>query len=125
MKTCRCVGVAMGSYANQTSLTPPWDNRPIGIDRCVANEICWLWERGIKTTGHCCGHNTAPPYIGVEYESITNMLRLGYEIHPNFSRPGDEDSFYPASVRYALWRRLWRRFCMAVLLCVRAAGRLV
>lgn len=123
--TCSCVDVPMGSYKNQVALPLPLAGRFVGIDRCLAAEIQALWLLGIETTGCCCGHNKSSPYIGVKYEHITSMLRLGYEIAPNSTRPGDEDSFYPKSVRYPLWRRLWRRACVGLMVAARSFEALV
>ena len=65
------------------------------LDRCIAEEVMRLWMKGITTTGCCCGHNTTAPFIGVIDSDIEKMKLLGYEVAPNESRPGDEDSFYP------------------------------
>lgn len=94
---CACVNVEMGSYDAQIEMVPPWgvreDGRGICVDACIALEVHRLWQQGIRTTGCCCGHNTAPAYIGVREEHIPGMLRLGYEVLPNTSRPGARDSF--------------------------------
>lgn len=96
---CACVGVRMGSYANQIILRmPSWSSKStMGIDRCIADEIQALWRMGIITTGCCCGHNLQTGYIGVEPQYIQMMLQLGYAIAPNSARPTDCDSFYPKS----------------------------
>ena len=67
----------------------------VNIDKCLLPEILTLWERGIKTTGCCCGHNRAVPYIGVEFEYIDKMKEMGYKVQYNPCRPTDEDTFYP------------------------------
>jgi hypothetical protein len=58
-------------------------------------EILNLWEKGVKTTGCCCGHDRKPPFIGVKEEYIDTMKSLGYNVQPNSCRPTDEDSFVP------------------------------
>lgn len=71
----------------------------INIDKCLIHEIIDLWEKGIKTTGCCCGHGDSnKAYIGVETTSILKMKQLGYTIHYNSCRPKDEDSFIPKTV---------------------------
>lgn len=99
---CSCVDVSAGSYANQKVLfCPPTvkQSQFVGIDACIALEIIDLWwVLNIVTTGCCCGHNKYPPYIGVVDDHIPLMKRLGYRVHHNPCRPGDEDSFYPRSL---------------------------
>lgn len=98
---CDCVNVEMGSYDNQIHVHAPAHmpkENGYSLDRCIANEIMQLWMRGITTTGCCCGHNRARPYIGVIDADIPKMKEMGYEVHPNPCRPGAEDSFYPKDV---------------------------
>lgn len=71
----------------------------INIDPCLFFEIKTLWNRGIVTTGCCCGHNIGFAYIGVEEEFIPKMKELGYEVQYNPMRPNDEDSFKPKSLK--------------------------
>jgi len=97
--------VDFGSYDNQVELPrpdhmkartdmPSSNQETICIDRCVSDEIQGLWDRGIRTTGCCCGHNKRAGYIGVIDEDIPAMKKIGYTVYPNDCRPGDEDSFY-------------------------------
>ncbi len=70
----------------------------ICIDKCMVEEIQYLWSQGIRTTGCCCGHNWMYGYIGVYFEDIPKMKALGYKSQRNFSRGMDcmdEDSFFP------------------------------
>lgn len=104
---CNCVNVEMQSYDNQYMISDLPDhmekfceihgigNHSICLDRCIAPEILILWNKGITTTGHCCGHNKLDPYIGVIDEDIDKMKKLGYEVSFNHMRPEDEDSFKP------------------------------
>lgn len=71
----------------------------ITVDACLVEEVRDLWSRGIRTTGCCCGHNRAIGYIGVDAGDIPTMKAMGYVVRENSSRPGDEDSFVPKSVR--------------------------
>lgn len=91
----------MGTYEGQVVLVAPdwlrekWPNG-IGIDVCLALEIQSLWRRGIRTSGHCCGHGRAPAFISVWPESVDAMKALGYETcpHPN----GWDDHFRPKTL---------------------------
>lgn len=113
-RSCSCVDVEIQAYRSQglvkipehmqalrdhrrASGNPMWEW--LSIDGCLIAEIRDLWDAGIRTTGCCCGHNVADPFIGVEFDDIEKMKALGYQVAPNPSRPGDEDSFYPKSIR--------------------------
>lgn len=88
----------MGSYGNQIWVHAPAHmpkSNGYCLDRCVAEEVMQLWLLGITTTGCCCGHGKADPYIGVVDDDIGTMRMMDYENCPNASRPGAEDSFYP------------------------------
>ncbi len=52
--------------------------RQVSIDVCMVEEIYNLWKRGIKTIGCCCGHGGYKRNIGVEDDSIQDMIALGY-----------------------------------------------
>lgn len=57
-------------------------NKPsICIDKCLKDEILWLWSKGIKTLGCCCGNhyndNIGIPTIVTEDYDV--MKQLGYE----------------------------------------------
>lgn len=78
---CECENIEVGSYGNQVTLeAPEWSSKEeICIDACLDVEIQGLWDRGIQTTGCCCGHNKLQPYICVKDEFIDNMENLGYD----------------------------------------------
>ena len=102
---CACVGVEIGSYDNQVKLNAPthMENRAIDchaigeticVDRCIAEEVLFLWSSGVFTTGCCCGHNKLIGYIGVVGDdSVSKMQALGY-----LNLPGRNDHFYPKSL---------------------------
>ena len=48
------------------------------VDECLKNEVCFLWQNGIRTMGCCCGHNKELGYIQVVEEDIEKMKQLGY-----------------------------------------------
>lgn len=53
------------------------------FDACLLFELTKLWELGIETCCHCCGHKGErgyEPYIAVDDEGSANGMRdLGYE----------------------------------------------
>ena len=72
------------------------------IDKCLADEIKYLWSKGIITTGCCCGHNFGCPYIGVTDTSSDKMIKLGYKVQYNPFDPYYGNEFYPKSVKVDL-----------------------
>lgn len=103
---CNCINVEFGSYDNQVELPRPVHMPStsgvdtICVDKCLKDEILYLWSLGITTTGCCCGHNRGEqyPFIGVAFTDIQKMKELGYKVQPNPCRPEDEDSFVPKSI---------------------------
>jgi len=98
---CDCNNIEIGSYNNQICVdSPKYMNKykKVCIDKCLIEEIKYLWSLGIRTTGCCCGHNVLDGFIGVEFDDILKMKSLGYVVRKNECRPGDEDSFYPKGV---------------------------
>lgn len=97
--TCKDIG--FGTYDCCYNIMPPFrcgfgnGFKDVAIDKCLIREIIDLWEKGIKTTGCCCGHDKTEPFIGVEFEDIDKMKALGYKVQHNPCRPEDEDSFIP------------------------------
>ena len=76
--------------------------KTVSIDACLIPEIVSLWEKGIHTTGCCCGHGKKEgiKYIGVEEKFIPRMKALGYKVSPNHNDLKREDSFYPKDMIY-------------------------
>lgn len=74
---CSCVGVEIGSYANQVELPTPLHMLSLGalgcyefrpttcVDSCLAPLVQALWAAGVVTTVCCCGHNKRQGYIGI------------------------------------------------------------
>lgn len=68
------------------------------IDGCLTDEIKTLWNKGVKTTGCCCGHGRELGYIGVTDDCIHKMYELGYQnyIFPDaFGGTERKDAFIP------------------------------
>lgn len=106
----KCGEIGFGTYNCAYNIQVPWkckfpweneDQRTlklVSIDKCLLAEVQGLWERGIKTTGCCCGHGDAfAAFIGVAEEHIAEMKSLGYTVRHNSCRSNDEDSFIPKS----------------------------
>lgn len=83
-----------------TSYAEPLGKR-VSFDACLAKELFYLWDKGIKTTGSCCGRHAGDveghAYIGVAEEHINTMKDLGYAVKHNSCRPFAQDSFMPKS----------------------------
>jgi len=99
MKCSECIGTYKCCYV----IMLPWrlsdgSHKYACIDKCLLPEILLLWEKGIKTTGCCCGHGKNRPYIGVFPEYIESMKFLGYSVQFNACRPNDEDTFTPKTI---------------------------
>ncbi len=65
------------------------------IDKCLLPEILGLWEKGIKTTGCCCGHNKLEPFISVRKEFVKDMEEMGYKHQENKYCKEDNTHFSP------------------------------
>ena len=104
---CNCVNVKIGSYDNQVVLQRPLHMKErtegtsnpftVCVDRCIAEEIKYLWSIKVITTGCCCGHNIQGGYIGVIEKEIEFMKKLGYKAHINKQDLRDEKNFIPKS----------------------------
>lgn len=79
---CKCKNIKMGSHKNEIIMTSWWGVK-VSVDKCMFNEIKYLWNNKIKTTGCCCGHNIQKPFINVELGEHNKMINLGYEFWIN------------------------------------------
>ena len=52
------------------------------IDQCIVDAILQLWDKGIETTGCCCGHNKMRAWVSVHPDDYAAMFELGYEQRP-------------------------------------------
>lgn len=90
-------------YDCQVCVKPKWKSahKLICFDMCLAQELFWLWDQGIITTGCCCGNHKGDKgfnsYIGVEEMFIPKMKALGYRVRENHGR---QDSFVPKTKLY-------------------------
>ena len=55
----------------------------ICIDKCILNEIKFLWKSGIKTYGCCCGHSKNVAWVNIKEEDFNKMKKLGYRKYIN------------------------------------------
>jgi len=67
----------------------------VSIDKCLVDEIHYLWSMRISTRGSCCGHNQKRGYIAVTEDDVEKMERLGYEHYPH---PEQDTFFYAKTV---------------------------
>lgn len=65
----------------------------ICFDKCLVDELFYLWDLEIETTGSCCGHGIYQPYIGVTDSNIKKMKSLGYKVLFNPCIPHDRSTF--------------------------------
>ena len=99
---CNCKNINFGDHTNTVKLDVPdiyKDKFPntkyefIFVDKCIENEIKYLWSKGIVTIASCCGHNIVDGSICVHDDYIQQMKELGYEVLNNPSYPGAEWMF--------------------------------
>ena len=96
-----CRESELQKYDCQVCVRPKWksSHKWISVDKCLIDELFYLWDLGIITTGCCCGNHKGDKkrdgYIGVEDRFIPKMKELEYKVHYNKCRPKDEDSFIP------------------------------
>ena len=57
-------------------LTYPFTGKAVSIDDCIADTILFLWNKGIRTTGSCCGHNRDNPSVILEQDNATEDIVL-------------------------------------------------
>ena len=80
------------------SAPPQITSSSIVVDKCIVDELKWLWSLGITTTGCCCGHRKGKEYIKVIKKDVVRMMFLGYKerVHPYDSTLSN--TFFPLSV---------------------------
>jgi len=88
----------LGTYECCEVLNLPWNNKKVDIDRCLVQEILWLWKQGIKTIECCCGHGVGNGYIAVEDESVEKMKKINYIKHLNINYKDSDNFFVPKSL---------------------------
>lgn len=52
------------------------------IDTCILEAIKEIWDKGIETTGCCCGHGLMKAWVSVDPDDYVAMHELGYEQRP-------------------------------------------
>lgn len=73
-------GMGTGEHAVKVEC-PKWlyvSKTHVMIDRCIVDEIKFLWSKGIRTYGSCCGHGKMVPMVNVHEDDMPVMLELGY-----------------------------------------------
>lgn len=70
-------------YPPRNFITYNYDSKKyknsILVDECLADEIESLWNKGIRTTGCCCGHGKYLGFINVCQDDIEKMEHFGYQ----------------------------------------------
>lgn len=85
---------SIGSHEHQLHLT-----EKVVVDRCLAEEIKWLWSMDIVTVGSCCGHgNPRLAMIQVHECSIARMETIGYDHYKHPRYPKDKSYFSPKTI---------------------------
>lgn len=89
---CDCINVEAGSYSNTVILgyypimreyagnriASGLSGYGICVDKCIADQVIYLWEHGVKTYGSCCGHNKKQGFINVG-EDFNKAVAMGFE----------------------------------------------
>lgn len=89
IKTCDTIS-HIQQYECYKKIDFPFTERGFNFcDKCMADEIEWLIQQGIKTTGCCCGYHVDckpeihKPFINVDENYIDKMIKLGYDFYIN------------------------------------------
>ena len=71
-------------------------NRIVRVDKCLANLIKILNEKGIRTLGSCCGHFRYPTTLIVNFDGNIIELMSGIKIERtrNFYRKDKKDFYF-------------------------------
>jgi hypothetical protein len=64
------------------------------IDQCIVKAIKELWNKGVETTGCCCGHNIMSAWVSVHEAWYVEMFKLGYEQRPVEVKDGHPMGLY-------------------------------
>jgi len=72
----------MCNFCDQIGITI---TRRIGVDRCLAQEILFLNDQGIRTVSCCCGHgdDRQPRHILIYQQDELKAKEMGYNPVPN------------------------------------------
>jgi len=65
---CKSHNTGTGGFNNEIVLTPPFLDRTICVDSCIADDLVGLWDAGFVTFGSCCGHNLKKASIIIDPE---------------------------------------------------------
>jgi len=89
---CDCKNIDIGSHDNTIMMPYPKEleevknNRikaglsdKLCFDKCMYNELRFLWNRKIQTIECCCGHKKLKGYVAVKEKYCKEMLQLGYK----------------------------------------------
>ena len=63
---------------NSTKQIPITIVRHISVDPCLAQEILFLNDQGVRTIACCCGHGKSPPNIIICHMDEKKAVSMGY-----------------------------------------------
>lgn len=73
------------------------------VDKCLKEEIEFLWSNNIVTKGCCCGHGRKLGFIQVAEGCIDKMISMGYQNYIYEDAYGGvkrRDAFIPQSTHH-------------------------
>ena len=71
---CKCISYNQPEdWQKETILNPPFQEKSVCVDYCIADVIQLLWKKGIHTLGSCCGHNEVNPSIIVSDNKLLSI----------------------------------------------------
>lgn len=119
---CPCQGVEIGNHTETVTLDYPFfmseyvgnrlkaglSSKQVSVDKCIAQDVLFLWAHEIATYGSCCGHNQVKPMININPAKMGTAISLGFEPYVFKDDLDRMDTVYPMSIeeRYPNTRRL-------------------
>lgn len=64
------------------------------VDKCIAEEIKWLNDQGVRTEGCCCGHGKYYPSALITPKSVNKALKLGYSVRDYYLKSGQHSGLF-------------------------------
>ena len=112
MYDCKAVKLVPPSNFIKMNCGSGYKNEVV-VDECLSEEIKWLWENGIRTTGCCCGHGCDLGFIQVDKQDVEKMEKLGYQqyLYVDTLNGADRlDAFIPKTTRHKTTNKIRYRF---------------
>src|SRR5687768_14276985 len=61
-------------------LEPEKQNRVLGLDSCIVDQITALWDLHIETLGCCCGHSKEEPSVIVPSSANADCIKRAIDV---------------------------------------------